>query len=105
MNIIIIIFILLVILFLLKTTDNFISINNFRVFDYGNINNNSDYKYRNQNNHDYLTFFKLGEINVDSGPYKNYDKYINALHNSRMGYSDSFYNNLMRYYDDIDILE
>ena len=82
---------LLFLLFLLNNSDNFESINNFRVSDYGYINNNSDYA----NRYNYPTYFKLGEINVDSGPKKKYDKYINALHNRHMkntGYINNIYN-------------
>lgn len=83
-KLIIVIIFLLIVIFIIKNTDNFDNINKFKPFYYNNINSHSDYinKIYYQNN--YPTFFKLGEVNVDYGPNKKYDKYINSLQNKHM---------------------
>lgn len=92
--VILIILLLIVVLFSIKKSDNFKSINNFKPFYYGNINNSSDYTYTNRNYYptNYPTFFKLGEIDVNVGPNKKYDKYLNALHNRHMNERISNFN-------------
>jgi hypothetical protein len=90
--VILIILLLIVVLFSIKTSDNFKSINKFQPFYYGNINSQSDYTNRNYYPYNYPTFFKLGEINVNAGPYKTYDKYLNALHNRHMNERISNFN-------------
>jgi hypothetical protein len=77
----------------MKTSDNFKSINKFKPFNFGNINSSSDYANRNYYySYNYPTFFKLGEIDVDFGPNKKYDKYLNTLHNRHMKEKISNYN-------------
>ena len=90
MNILLIIFLLFLLIIILililnsiDNFDNFESTYNFNPFSYGNLNNSSDYIDISQY-YNYPTYFKLGEIYVDEGPKKRYDKYLNALHNSRM---------------------
>jgi hypothetical protein len=87
MNKIILLFVIIIIsIFFYKY--NFDSIDNFKPFYYGRINTPSDYYSRNN----YPTYFKMGEIDVNIGPNKNYDKYLNSLHNKHMNERISNFN-------------
>ncbi len=88
----IIIFLLIVILFFPKKNDEFDDMNKFKPFYYNNINSHSDYINRFYYPYNYPTYFKLGEINVDNGPNKKYDKYINKLNNDHLNKKISDYN-------------
>jgi hypothetical protein len=83
----------LIILFSYKTNDNFKSINNLKPFYYGRINSPTDYIDRSYNyQSNYPTYFKLGEVDFNIGPNKNYDKYLSTLHNKHMKERISNYN-------------
>ena len=56
---------------------------NFRPFGANNYQKNESSK-NNYINYFIPSYFKMGEVNVDSGSNKNYDKYLNNLYNSHL---------------------
>ncbi len=61
-------------------------------FGYGNINKQTSYIDRSFGNWNYPSYYKLGEINVDSYLNNNYDKYLAKLNNSHYNKPLSKYN-------------
>ena len=74
---------------------------NFYPFLYGRVNpptfsrRNSPKTYYDMSigSLDYPSSYKTGEINLNQKPYKNYDEYLNKLHNSHLNEPVSRYNN------------
>jgi hypothetical protein len=56
---------------------------NFNPFGANNYQKNESSK-NNYINYFIPSYFKMGEVNVDSGSNKNYDKYLNNLYNSHL---------------------
>ena len=95
MNKVIIILIIILIVLYLSTQENFYP------FAYGRINPPTYSRYAPPKTYvdmsagslNYPSAFKLGEIDWDNRPYRNYDEYVNKLHNRHMEEPISRYNN------------